>query len=1735
MKRTSYRLLAVALATAMLFCAAPFPAGFLLFFDRVTDALAADYLTSGFCGDVSDGQDGTAIAWLLDENGVLTLTGTGAMGSTPNRADNRVKKLVVGEGITDISDGAFSYCQNLEELTLPSTMETVGEKAFYYDEALRQASIGGARTVGAEAFRYCSALEQIDLGDRLSEIGKDAFDYCVSLQEIVFPDSMRTVGQSAFYGCTGLLRVDLGGGLREIGAWAFNRCSALTGALVFPDSCQMVKHDAFSNTGVTSIAIGAGLLSFAPARPMDSLTTITLSEENPNFALYEGVLYGRGYSSIVQIPCIQELRLPAAFPEKSDNILNGWSQLTSVVADPASEVYSSYDGVLYTKDGKRCLACPEGRTGIVTVRPGTEEIATAAFSSCKGITGAILPESLVKLGSSAFDRCDALETVNFPDSLKEIGISAFNTCKSLQSVSFGEGLETIGSYAFTNCTSLSCEVVFPDRCAAVGVQAFSYTPVTAFVVGASMTSFGTSDGMSSLQRIDVSPENGSYASYRGSLFTKNFDTLLQMPARSTLYLPAAFPLQRENNIPGFNSPAPSNFLRNIAELEAVEVEEGNAAYRSEDGILYSKDGTLCVCVPVKRHGSLTLPDGVRELAPYAMCNCRLLQSVTLPDGLKKIGYGAFNECNVLRTVTGAEALEEIADSAFQGCWYLSEFRMGPNVRRIGRYVFLNCGSLLTLRLSEKLREWDVTLCSLTSLRELIVPNRYTVFTGYGDLSPAEGGTVKGYCGSTAHELALKRGFAFESLGHAYLNWYTLTPAAFSEPGLERRDCAYCGGYEEREIPKLERDGYTATFMADGKIVAQIEFPENALSLEEPDVPAKDRYAGRWEDYTLTNEDLTVNAVYTLITGDAEEIACDSTAELYPLTDDVLFRMTARANAKTIVSTALQTVPLDIVLVADQSGSMAETLGGSVTKAEALKAAARGFLDTVQENAESTGAAHRVALVGFGLSGSYEGYEENENTELLTSARGVVPYDQITAADYASALIPVSDRTTLDAAVDALDARGATAADLGLAMAKEILLNNPAPDRDRVVVFMTDGAPTYVSSFNETVANSAVATAAQLKAADGCAALLYSVGIFNRTDAADRSVQAFMKAVSSDYPSASSVNNLGEQAAERFFITVDNTDALSGVFRTISVDSFSHTAPFENVTLIKTLSRYVTLTAPQEQALRIDVIRRYHIANDQIIVTRREDGTTMIRVEGLTPVENEEDGSYEVSLEFFASLNENASAAGEYAADGEDSGVMLGDAAAYEQTFPTSQVTLSEQKTRYLFTINGELYEIAEGSTVSAAVPQTDFSADWLFSGWNTTGIGSENGVIVDATLVKAPRTVTWHTQSGDTTQICVEGAFLEPPLVADLPDGRIFMSWDKSLPTVMPDRDLEFTAVYGGHVHRYVSEDTVRVTCTADGVRRFTCECGACYEVALPAVGHDFTTITPSTDRFSSRCSFMCANCGLRYQYALSYRIREKSENGGVLRYDFELTDDDLNVGFEPDGRVVISIPLSSFQNSAVGAKVTRTVNGRQEEVPYELKNGFLVIYADHFTPYDIELLFSCEDDAHVWGEAAVTRIADCKQPGEITCVCDVCGAVKTEATALDPDNHAAYGERLSCEREATCAAAGYTGDTVCAGCGAVLRQGNAIPPAPHTLTFIPEKAPTSQEPGNTAYYYCAVCGKSFADAQGLTETADVTLKPVAGEVCACGQTHTGPLAGLVRFFHKIVWFFKNLFRGQNA
>lgn len=303
--------------------------------------------------------------------------------------------------------------------------------------------------------------------------------------------------------------------------------------------------------------------------------------------------------------------------------------------------------------------------------------------------------------------------------------------------------------------------------------------------------------------------------------------------------------------------------------------------------------------------------------------------------------------------------------------------------------------------------------------------------------------------------------------------------------------------------------------------------------------------GRWQYWASGGEqDQTTRYVGRIWTDKTAEPAEDEKSD---------FVTTLSTMSSTSDTTLLVTKPLDIVMVLDASGSMDDDMGGSdsTKRIDALKAAASSFIDTIAEQNKSikdTNKRHQVAIVKF------SGAKKNEigNDTYRDRQRYTHNYSQTMKG-----LTPCvgSDATELKNTVGHIEPAGATRADYGLELARDM---SGREDAQKVVVFFTDGKPTDFSEFNSTVANNAIAAAKKMKEKS---ATVYTIGIFDGANPTDDPTNywmsdenKFMHAVSSNYPNATSytTNKLGKRTENSdFYKAASNADELKKVFDDIS--------------------------------------------------------------------------------------------------------------------------------------------------------------------------------------------------------------------------------------------------------------------------------------------------------------------------------------------------------------------------------------------------------------------------------------------------------------------------------------------------------------------------------------------------------------------------------------------------------
>ena len=304
--------------------------------------------TSGKCGD--------NLTWTLDDEGALTISGTGNMRnwSYPEDASwysdrENIKTVIIQNGVTSIGSYAFYNCSNLTSITILDSVTSIGWHAFYNCSNLISINIpDSVMSIGSYAFYLCSGLTSINVNENNKNYRSDEgilfnknmttliqYPSAKANSEYVIPNSVTSISNSAFRGCTGLTSITIPNSVTSIGSYAFYLCSGLT--------------------------------------------SINVNENNKNYRSDEGILFNKNMTTLIQYPSAKansEYVIPNSVTSISDSAFRGCTDLTSV-----------------------------------TIPNSVTSISDSAFIGCSGLTNITIPNSITKVHGWAFYNCKNLSDV----------------------------------------------------------------------------------------------------------------------------------------------------------------------------------------------------------------------------------------------------------------------------------------------------------------------------------------------------------------------------------------------------------------------------------------------------------------------------------------------------------------------------------------------------------------------------------------------------------------------------------------------------------------------------------------------------------------------------------------------------------------------------------------------------------------------------------------------------------------------------------------------------------------------------------------------------------------------------------------------------------------------------------------------------------------------------------------------------------------------------------------------------------------------------------------------------------------------------------------------------------------------------------------------------------------------------------------------------------------------------
>ena len=476
--------------------------------------------------------------------------------------------------------------------------------------------------------------------------------------------------------------------------------------IIIPDYITSISTEMLDECyGLRRIVIGAGVtaLNNRTFQNAYDLEEIVVSEDNPEYASDDGILYDKDKTRMVAIP--MKKTTDHLVPETANNIelyINGTYQFNIQLQNDASG-YIKEDGVLYNKDKTVVYSCDPAKTGdykmpdsvqainncafkgsnleSVTISQNVSEIVYYAFAESGSLKQVVLPDNLNAISTHAFDNCSALTDVELPSGLailennafsntaiksitipsgvKEIGYGAFYN-SSLEEVTISEGVALIGAFAFEG-TNLK-DVTLPKSMRIIEELAFFGSTLQNIKLNVGLETISRS-AFANTELTEISIPNtvthiGSDAFYNTNI------TKLELEEGITRITDGAFAgLGIETlNLPksvtdiAYKSFAECYNLTNVDLPDNIESLDGTAFdgtpwYDNQPlGLVYLENALYRYKGDMPENSIITVDDSTKIIADYAFSNQYNLTTVKLPKGLKTIGDCAFLECYGLTDV-----------------------------------------------------------------------------------------------------------------------------------------------------------------------------------------------------------------------------------------------------------------------------------------------------------------------------------------------------------------------------------------------------------------------------------------------------------------------------------------------------------------------------------------------------------------------------------------------------------------------------------------------------------------------------------------------------------------------------------------------------------------------------------------------------------------------------------------------------------------------------------------------------------------------------------------------------------------------------------------------------------------------------------------------------------------------------------------------------------------------------
>ena len=363
----------------------------------LTASAKSKILHEGYCGAYQNTEDddfdhfnSENVKFTLYKDGTMVISGEGKMENYNDYDDcctkyriedqmpwyqyrDKIKKVILEDGITGVGDHNFWGCKNLESIQWSKNLQSVGDLAFRGCSSLKEVTLpASVKEWKVCVFRECVGLKKVTIEDGV-QFGEPGDDYygramfleCSSLETVILPDDLEVIPSSFVKGCPKIKEFNFPSKLVSLGSYPASLCPE---KLVLPETIKYLMPGAFFDC------------------------------KN-----------------------LEELILPEGLQSIHCSVLEGCDNLKSLVIPDSVTRFEVY---AFENSSIETIQLPEG----------LKEIPYCMFTDCKNLKEIRIPNSVEEIGEKAFLGCSSLKKVVLPSNLEQIRTEAFSGCTNLEKI-----------------------------------------------------------------------------------------------------------------------------------------------------------------------------------------------------------------------------------------------------------------------------------------------------------------------------------------------------------------------------------------------------------------------------------------------------------------------------------------------------------------------------------------------------------------------------------------------------------------------------------------------------------------------------------------------------------------------------------------------------------------------------------------------------------------------------------------------------------------------------------------------------------------------------------------------------------------------------------------------------------------------------------------------------------------------------------------------------------------------------------------------------------------------------------------------------------------------------------------------------------------------------------------------------------------------------------------------------